>query len=679
MNQPREQILAHVHRQLGELRASTAHSQKLIDDIQATLNHLSQVNPASAVGMAAPAPPPVGAPLPPQQPQPQFGPPPQFSAPPQPGQAPPPREPLLTPHPPKPKLTTEQQVMRWAAVVGSIITFVGVSFGIGLAIQTGLLGPVGRMVGAALLALILLAVGIRVDLRKGKNAGVMALYITSFLIFILNLLDAAEARGWLTSLGLVSSFLVLWLVYLALAHWRKSPQLVLAMCIILVFYTLGMTSWDGLANALLMVAPVAVILVSWLMPMYVTPRLLAIVRGVAGLLLAWQIYAATWATGSRLFREDTGTPIDFAVTMPLIGLVLLVLGEIFFGAPGAKRAYRIVPAVVAPAVILMASNTMVKDAGVWLPFITAIGVTLLVLVLQAKNNPQFVYDLITGWFIVLPFTLNRPLAASRDFTRENLHAEAIPIFIFLALAITLLLFIHRLPVNTLAVLASWTIMLFNAILPLLVGALIPFARTGWSWFVLFEGLMLVALIVVAATRKAVWSGMTIGARGVFAAVGLLLEMVAVVTLADVTKNAALFLSGAPTTPTLEASEGGFYTGHMIVSISWMAVASWLLLKRPSAMDTKNLRKAGLLMAIVATLKLVFFDMAAIGGIMRVITFIVCGLILIAVAVRGAQQVGAGASNRAGNNPYANSPGPNIPTASPSQVTNAPSGAQPPAN
>ena len=121
MHHSRDEILTDVRRKLGELRASTARSQMLIDDIQATLNHLS---PAPVADVPVPAPAPVlqqpamaGAPMPPQ----------------------PPQKPPKPPKPPKPKLTTEQQVMRWAAVIGSIITFVGASFGIALAIQTGLL------------------------------------------------------------------------------------------------------------------------------------------------------------------------------------------------------------------------------------------------------------------------------------------------------------------------------------------------------------------------------------------------------------------------------------------------------------------------------------------------------------------------------------------------------------
>nr|WP_282597846.1 DUF2339 domain-containing protein [Corynebacterium sp. Marseille-P3884] len=77
---------------------------------------------------------------------------------------------------------------------------------------------------------------------------------------------------------------------------------------------------------------------------------------------------------------------------------------------------------------------------------------------------------------------------------------------------------------------------------------------------------------------------------------------------------------------------------MIISISLMALASWLLIKSPKpGSDSKAARVTGLVFAGVATGKLVLFDMASLNGVPRVIAFVVCGLLLIAVAVLGAQR------------------------------------------
>lgn len=644
MNQPPDRILADVRRQLGELRESTARSQMLVGDIQASLNRLTP-GPAES-GVPAPqtqqAPQPVMA-----QPTIQTASPgtmPQHPAQPAPLHPQPqsqmqsqPKQPVVPPKSPKPKLSTEQLVLRWAAIIGSIITFVGACFGIALAIQTGLLGPAGRVVGAALLAFILLGVGIRVDRRKGSNVGVIALYVTSFLILIADLWYAVSVQGWINPIGGVTVFLAVWLSYLALAKWRNSLQLILAMCIILVFHSFYLFTDDNLINGLVMVAPIAVILLTWWMAREASPRLIAIVRGTAGALLAWQTYLLAFSIPLFFDVSSSDEPINFAVTFPLIGLVLLVIGEIFFAAPGAQRAHNIVSAVVVPAIILVASYSLLRDTGTWLPFLIAAAMTVLVTVIRPRNKAEFSSDLLTGWLIVLPFTFFQPFIESQDFTGNTPKAEAIPVLIFIAVAITVLMFLHRLQVNTLAVVASWAFMLLVGVLPMLAYTLNPSTPTRWSWFTLIQGLLLAALLVIAVTRKALWHGVATQARAVFAGYGLILEMLAVVTIVDLLWRISTEVAGAPSEAVVESSRMGFYNGHMIVSISWMAAASWLLLKRPGAMDTKTLRTTGLVMAIVATGKLVFFDMAALGGIPRVLTFIVCGLLLIAVAIKGAQR------------------------------------------
>ena len=109
-----------------------------------------------------------------------------------------------------PPLTTEQKVIRAAAVLGSIITFIGACFGVALAIQSGLLGPIGRTVGAFLLALVLLGIGTRIDLRRGAQPGVTALYVTSYLIIVADLLYMTGSQQWLSFTGLCFAGVTVW-------------------------------------------------------------------------------------------------------------------------------------------------------------------------------------------------------------------------------------------------------------------------------------------------------------------------------------------------------------------------------------------------------------------------------------------------------------------------------------
>jgi hypothetical protein len=67
----------------------------------------------------------------------------------------------------------------------------------------------------------------------------------------------------------------------------------------------------------------------------------------------------------------------------------------------------------------------------------------------------------------------------------------------------------------------------------------------------------------------------------------------------------------------------FMTGHLIVSVLWMSVGVFFLLRVDAAI--------GLGIALLATAKLVLYDLAALDGLIQVAAFIICGLILLACA------------------------------------------------
>lgn len=644
MSHPREQIIDDVRRQLNELRQRTAHSQMLIDAITSNLNQLTS-SPAAA-------PQPAAQPMP--QPVPQMTP-----APPQPApivQQQPPQKPSLrqrvsaSMHE-RPQLSTEQRIMRWAAIIGSVITFVGACLGIALAIQSGLLGPVGRAVGAALLAVILLGIGIWLDVRKGTNAGVMALYVTSFLILALDLFYVGMVQNWVLPDAVVLAFILLWTGYLALAKWRNNLRLVVAMCIILVFYSGTLITKYAFANALVLVPPVLVVLMTWWMCRQASPRMLTIVRTVAGLLLAWQ----TWLVmvlGDFISGPYTEAElINAAVVIPLVGVVLLVVGELFFRPYPATPRMTVAAGVVAPALVLLLSHMMLEDVARWILVAVAVAVTYLVTVVgrgrpgsqqanQAAQQPANSW-LITGWFMVLPFTFLPLLLIYHDAYNFSPWTSWVPRLTLLVMASAVVFLTTRVPVRTVPVLAAWAIMVLAGVWDALFTALNPLLPLLAAPQYLAMGVALAVLLVVCIALPGLRQVLSGTARKAFAAYGLLLEMVAVVTI---TQSIGELISPSiynSTTHNYEGHEGAFYVGHMIVSISWMALAAWLLVKRASNrahnMDAKSERTAGLIIAIVATAKLVLFDMAALDGIPRVLTFIVSGLLLIAVAAKGAQR------------------------------------------
>ncbi|AKE41128.1 DUF2339 domain-containing protein [Corynebacterium kutscheri] len=76
----------------------------------------------------------------------------------------------------------------------------------------------------------------------------------------------------------------------------------------------------------------------------------------------------------------------------------------------------------------------------------------------------------------------------------------------------------------------------------------------------------------------------------------------------------------------------FFSMHAAVSISWMALGAFLLLSQRTLKNRAALA-TGLALAAASVCKLIFFDLSTLGGFPRAIAFLICGLVLLAVAVR----------------------------------------------
>ena len=75
---------------------------------------------------------------------------------------------------------------------------------------------------------------------------------------------------------------------------------------------------------------------------------------------------------------------------------------------------------------------------------------------------------------------------------------------------------------------------------------------------------------------------------------------------------------------------GYLTGHALVSILWMVLAAWILLAAPALSDRASLG-AGMVLAVAAVVKLVFFDLGTLEGLPRALAFLISGIALLAIA------------------------------------------------
>lgn len=657
-----DQLIAQSRQTLAALRSTTAHAQQLIDELTLTLDSLTEpalepvgsavpdgasdtatVNPAPvhAAAAAVPAPP-----APTQQP---VAAQPRASLPGHPSPPPSMRDPVVPS--PGPRWTTEQKVIRAAAVLGSLITFVGACFGVALAIQTGLLGPAGRAIGAFVFALVLLGAGCVVDIRRGSSPGATALYVTSFLVVLADLVYVGPVKEWMGAPGIAGLFILAWVVYLVVAGWRRNLWLVACMCVSAFPHHIVLWPDTAATCVITMAAPLLAIACTWFVKRRLPdamPRLTLGVRLAASALLAWQLAFAGIVSALVI------TNLLPAVAVGYAGVFMLLAGERFFPTADLGRTAAVLASVVAPATIILASLALLEDAALWLPPVVSVAATVAAAHLW-RTEPRNT-DCLTGWLIFTPFTF---LPIAFDVHAQVLRdpvAEAVPVLIFLAAFAAVLVALRFTRANRVAVLSAWTLALFSATLPLQFGALDSSLIRPAAVFGLAQGAALLAVLIFAVTRVAVWRPMPAPMIGLFAGAALMLGMVGVVTVC--TSLGGLIAPGPnPRYVASPGAEAGFFTGHMIVSIAWMALASWLLLSRPSrsaggnsAVDDKTARIAGLVIAVVATGKLVFFDMASLSGVPRVITFVVCGLLLIAVSVLGAQRKhpeGTGRSGPAG--------------------------------
>ncbi len=552
-------------------------------------------------------------------------------------------------------MTTEQKVVRGAAVLGSIITFIGACFGVALAIQSGLLGPVGRAVGAFLFALILLGIGVRIDIRRGAQPGVTALYMTSFLVIQADLIYMTQPQEWLSPTGLSITSLALWIAFLGLSIWRKNLWLVLCMCISTLFF--GPVFGPNAAAALLTMSyPLLALLSTWAIPSVKTPNLALATRLMTAVMLIRQLVLLAIIT-----NFDDG--LESVAVFNFVGIFLLILGDRYFPIRQLSPTTRNWTSIYAPAAVILMSYTVIWRVSLWVPVVVALAATILVGVLwfRARDPEQAEHgnSSLTGWLSILPFTFVPVVVEAAAATERKVVTESVAALVFLVAFTAVLVLMRYRAADRIPLLAAWSVALFFVIRIWIPGTIFSNLARFASGYDLAVGLALIAFLGFAASQLGLWRSVKPGERNVFAAVGLLFSVVGIVTASTaigeiVSPNCYGLTPENPGRVVNEACsstqgfEVGFFVGHMIVSISWMALAAWLLVKRPKpGTDPKAARVAGLVIAVCATAKLVLFDMASLSGIPRVITFVVCGLLLIAVAVLGAQRNSGGTGANGG--------------------------------
>lgn len=543
------------------------------------------------------------------------------------GQRPPGTPPPYT-RPPRttpPWWQREGVVSRLLAVAGVAVTLTGVVMLLVLAAQAGWFGPVPRVAAGAVFSAVLVAAGIRVSGRAGGRVGGIALAATGIAGGYLDVLAVTTLYGWLHPIP-----------GLAVAFGIAAGGVALAM------------QWRSQPFAVLVVAGVAVL----------SPAVTGDLALVAFLIVLM-------AAGLPVHRRFDWPALQIARTLPAVLATLWAVGEAVIDDPIDSRVLWI-----------LAGATVIALLG-------AVGV-----VDSVRRRPKDIvatvaFALSTVPLLSMPALFDRPAAAvvSGVTAAALLGAAALTSAKFAASL--------RIPLHTrataavagaLALFATCTAVTADDTLPIaLLAVAAGFLAVGSQSRSLLAALLGTAfgvigtglLFTLANTETLATQRLAVDDLGFTTAVAAVLA-VAVAGLGfrclrTVAPNrdtgadsvfgviAALIALYATTVTTVSigvatGAADGFVAGHSAATILWMAGATAalfyglrLLTRAPAA--AKVALVSGLLVTAAALAKLFLFDLATLDGLVRVLAFLVVGVLLLLAGTRYARAFADAAAER----------------------------------
>lgn len=566
---------------------------------------------------------------------------------------PPPAAPIVPPRglPPAPPRRAPSPSPRraWSparllAVTGAAITVLGVVLLLVLAAGRGWFGPEARVAGGAVLGLALVGVGARVRRRaEGAQApsAAVALVATGVAALFLAVAAAVSLYGLLplalavpVALGVTAGGLVI------ADRWRHRGL------------ALGVLVAAGLAAPLVVGSP--------------TPTLVALLLGaqVAAVLVArrraWPTVAAVAAVASSLaalgaaIRLLAGAP-DADLPTTLAVLAVLVAGgasAVLVGAPGRTVAAGLLGLPVLP--VLLVATGLPRVPGTLVAAGVAVALLLAVVALDRGTQRSGAaapeadlpsaaptgyrgLALVAGIGGTAALLVATVLAVGSAPLAPPLLAEAAVLGVAAAvtrrygplLAGAVLALVGD--AAALAVDAPPALVVDFPAYPFVVttpGGTVTAGAVGELAGALVTSVLLTAVAVAGAVALARLGALRDRTRTAVVVAGL--GVVGLYGATGTVIAAALLVS-----PTRDA----FLVGHVLVTISWTALALVLLAR---GLQASLPRVLGGVLVVSAVVKLVLFDLTALDGLARAAAFLGAGLVLLAAGTRYAKAVAAGA-------------------------------------
>lgn len=598
---PTSKLLDDARRQLAALERENAHARELIDALRAHISRVEGRAPAPA-----PAVPAQTTPTPPGSPHSRR------------------RGSGLPP---------EQRALRVVAGLGGLISAIGVILAVVWAFQTGLLRPPGIALLGVILSGSLAAAGLAARSRFGPSFGVTATFSASFIsaVSVMFYVTSNVWRG--TSISVSSAIhLVLWLVFLGLAYTQRDHRLLRFMLVIFLIYEFALVDDHLAANLCALLVPLVTVGACSL------PRLC----GAGGQSRATGALAsAVYAVGTFLivFVTDTGYNVAASAAAHY---VLIALGAALFvvigsrahasparGAQGAEvLGLAVFPLTSLVLVMLFARLHFVP----WFIVAATAGIAAFMVLRFRTGGPGAgLHRRLAGWWLaaLAPVTAGARVVSghllngdppSSHFTAGLLASLAVYVLLFCGVALLLRL-LPPVPGDE-GVVVAW---ILGYVLATVFAQ--EMLRDAGAWHpgsarMVGESLITAAFLASSLYFRDLFPRLGNGAR-VICGIALVGETLPVI-LPPVGSLVAEMPGADPAT--------GFWAGHAVTSVLWILTATVLLLAPRARASGSATLGLGILFAVLASLKLVFFDLDSSSEITRIIAFVVCGALLLAIAV-----------------------------------------------
>lgn len=524
----------------------------------------------------------------------------------------------------------EKIVLRVTAGVGAFITVSGIILLVAFAIQSGLLGPLGRMILAYALATVLAVTAVVVHRKDPDNAGVTA--AGSAAVITAHVTTATLVQGlewWPNWLGTLVLLGVMGLGFLAARAWNSVAFLMVGFVVtyLAAFVTVWPRSDDADPYAVLPALLIPSLVVAWVWRD--RPKRSMVSKNAAGFYLV----------GSILVLDSTEPGWLGVAAFIVIGIAIAVPefldDTVIEGHPLVNPSAAADPAAPAP------HATTPGSTGPQLATLYALAWPTVIILSIVGPGEKF--------SLTVALLLGLAIGAAgfgpwKDRSDPRMNTLRWAGFITAAWPALHLGIVDnhetwtRLPALLVAAAFVWTYVfrrstLGRRLMPLWVAVALlcngpALVLTMFAPSYLIEHRFQLGVL---DAPNVVLSALLLGVI----ALGLIAITVAHREHADNYEKTAglvgLLLTAVPVIIALTSAGMRFSLAHVLLSIGWMVAAAWLMLA-PKRLNVDANMAASLVIAGVAVIKLVFYDMQAMTGLTRVSAFLLCGLVMLGMVV-----------------------------------------------